>query len=84
MATPLQVSQTAVPFPFGVLAIATFLNSQQDIDANVEIDFERDSKLTFAGKEATEQDVLAQIGKNLKGQEVNRKLALPAGRRREV
>jgi len=79
MSTTLQLSQTAVPFPFGVLAAATFLNSQQDIDSNVDIDWERDGKLKFAGKETTEQDVLAQIGKSLKGQEVSSTLFISLG-----
>ena len=71
MPTQLQLSQTAVPFPYGVLAASTFVNSQEDIAEKVELSWERDGSLKFAGKDATDADVLAQIGKSLKGQQVS-------------
>ena len=71
MPTQLQLSQTAVPFPFGVLAASTFVNSQEDITDKVEITWERDGPLKFAGKDATEAEILASLGKSLKGQQVS-------------
>lgn len=71
MPVNLQLSQTAVPFPYGVLAASTFVNSQKETTETVDLNWERDGALKLAGKDATEAEVLALVGKSLKGQEVS-------------
>lgn len=66
----LTLSQTQTPFPFGPLAASSYLNSQKDLQANVHINWERDGKLAFDGKDVDAQQALDALAGAFSGNEV--------------
>ncbi|CED84167.1 glutamate-trna ligase [Phaffia rhodozyma] len=70
----LTLSQTASPFPFGALAGAFYLNTQKDLQGDVKIEWERDGKLSFDGKQV---EGSAQVLDALAGAFAGKETAFP-------